>query len=301
MEFWPVNDNSVDLATRLVVHVSVLYSPTAVAAALEAGAPLSPSPSDARVPRVLVTREDPAPISAAVRLVHGEPVELPLLTTRWLAFELPVARTLESYDWIAFTSARALEAIAAKARTAGWSWPPQVAAAAVGDRTAHELQACGWMPECVSEEPSASGLVQALTRRGIVGARILFPCSSLAEPTFPAGVRAAGAMIDVLPVYTTTPVWATRPDDIRHLGQRLAAELARGCVVTCASPSAARALVELAQDAGIYELLRQIPIVVMGSTTAAAVARMGLQPVNAGGRTLAALARRAVEIGRGRP
>jgi len=257
-------------------------------------------PPDADAPRVLVTREEPEPVSEAVRLVHGEPVELPLLTTRWLAFDLPAGHRLETYDWIAFTSARALEAIATKAHASGWSWPPQAAAAAVGDRTAHELQARGWMPECVSEEPSARGLVDALVRRGVIGARILFPCSRIAEATFPAGMRDAGAMVDVLHVYTTTPIWADQPHEKRRLGQRLATELARGCVVTCASPSAARALVELSQDAGVAEPLRRTPIVVMGPTTAAAVAGLGLLVVDAGGRTLAAMARRAVEIGRQR-
>ena len=257
-----------------------------------------PQPPGAPAPRILVTREEPAPLAEAVRLAHGEPIELPLLATRWLDFELPGGRRLETYDWIAFTSARALAAVATKAEASGWSWPPQVAAAAVGDRTAHELQARGWMPECVSAEPSARGLVDALAERDVRGARILFPCSAIAESTFPDGMREAGAMVDVLHVYTTAPIWAEAPQEKRHLGQRLAAELARGCVVTCASPSAVRALVELAQDAGVFTPLSRTPVVVIGPTTAEAAAGLGLQVVQADGKTLAAMARRAVEVGR---
>lgn len=258
-----------------------------------------PSPlSPGTAPRVVVTREEPEPVSEAVRRAHGDPVELPLLATRWLAFDLPSGCRLESYDWVAFTSARALAAIATKARASGWSWPPQVDAAAVGDRTAHELQACGWMPACVSAEPSARGLVEALAAHGVRGARILFPCSAIAEPTLPDGMRDAGALVDVLHVYTTTTVWAEQPQEKRRLGQRLAAELARGCVLTCASPSAVRALAELARDAGAFDRLQRTPIVVMGPTTTQAVGSLGLRAVDAGGRTLAAMARRAVEVGR---
>ncbi len=250
------------------------------------------------VPRVLVTREEPEPVSQAVRLAAGEPIELPLLTTRWIEFDCPGGRGLEDYDWIAFTSARALEAIAAKAGAAGWSWPPQVAAAAVGDRTAHEMQARGWMPECVSEDASAHGLVQSLQARGVTGACILFPCSAIAEPTFPEGMRSAGALVDVVHVYTTEAVWLTQPDELPRMARQLAEELRRGCVATCASPSAARALAELALAAGAFDALQRTPIVVIGSTTARAVSDLGLQPVDAGGRNLGFMARKAVEIGR---
>ena len=77
-------------------------------------------------------------------------VEMPLLRTRWLDFELPLDKRLGDYDWIAFTSARALEAIVQHSKANRWSWPPVIRAAAVGDRTAHELQARGWMPACPS-------------------------------------------------------------------------------------------------------------------------------------------------------
>jgi uroporphyrinogen-III synthase len=249
-----------------------------------------------RTPKILVTREDPAPVSRAVRLAGGEPVELPLLATRWLAFELPAA--LEDYDWVAFTSARALAALAAKAEAERWLWPPRVPAAAVGDRTAHELQARGWIPECVSRQANARGLVERLRARGIGGARILFPCSALAEPTFPDGARAAGAVVDAVHVYTTETVWARDPVQMGALGRQVAQVLEGGCVATCASPSAARALAEIAAAAGAAAALQRTPIVAIGETTASAVRELGLRAVDAGGHDLALLARKAVEVGR---
>lgn len=246
--------------------------------------------------RVVVTREDPGPLVEAIALAGGEPIVLPLLVTRWLEFDLPVGRTPDDYDWVAFTSVRGLQALARVAERRGWTWPPEARAAAVGDRTGHELQALGWMPECVAEDSSARGLVQAMRALDLLGARVLFPSSTLAEPTLPDGLRQAGAEVDVVPVYTTEPSWTGSPEQLPLLGRDLGVALAHGCVVTCASPSAARALVDLAFAAGALEALRRTPVVVIGPTTARAVQALGLHPVPSGGTSLACLARKAVEV-----
>lgn len=225
-------------------------------------------------------------------------MELPLLRTRWLDFNLPHDHRLEDYDWVAFTSARALQAVLNRSKTERWTWPPQVRAAAVGDRTAHELQARGWMPACVSMGSGARSLVESLQDRGLTGKHILFPCSAIAEPTFPDGMRAAGAFVDVVPVYTTETVWTDDSEKKTMLAKRLAAELHQGCVATCASPSAVRALAELATVVEQAERLRQIPLVVMGPTTARTAADLGFHAIDAGGRSLSSMARKAVDIGR---
>ena len=249
-------------------------------------------------PRVLVTREDPAPLAEAIARAGGVPIVLPLLTTRWLPFALPDGRRLEDYDWVAFTSVRALDAVVRHVQREGWTWPPETRSAAVGDRTAHELQAQGWMPECVSETSTAQGLLECMTAHGMLGARVLFPCSAIAETTLPDGLRTLGASVDVLPVYTTTAVWDEAPEKLPFLARELATALQSRCVATCASPSAARALVDLAAASGTLEALRTTPVAVLGPTTARAARELGLRSVESDGRTLACLARKAVEIGR---
>jgi uroporphyrinogen-III synthase len=251
------------------------------------------------MPRVLVTREDPAPLAEAVARAGGEPVLLPLLETRWLPFALPTGMTLEDYDWVAFTSVRALEAVAREAERLGWSWPPQSRSAAVGDRTADELQALGWMPECIATDHTARGLVSCLSATGLLGARVLFPCSGIAEPTLPEGLRAVGASVEVLPVYTTVKTWEGSPEKLPFLSRELTEALRRGCVATLASPSAVRALADLGSAAGILNQLRAIPVAVLGPSTAAAAQEAGFRATQADGRTLACLARKAVELGLG--
>jgi uroporphyrinogen-III synthase len=257
--------------------------------------------SDHPMPRVLVTREDPGPLAEAIATAGGEPILLPLLSTRWLPFEMPGGRTLDDYDWVTFTSVRGFEAIARAAERLEWAWPPQTRSAAVGDRTADELTAHGWMPECVAPEGTARSLADCLvTSFPLLGARVLFPCSAIAEPTLPEALRAQGAVVEVLPVYTTVTVWADAPERLPFLTRELAEALAGGCVATCASGSAVRALNDLAFAAGLLDGLRLTPIAALGPTTAAVARSLGLPVTEAGGRTLACLARKAVELGASR-
>jgi uroporphyrinogen-III synthase len=260
----------------------------------------APTERARRAPAILVTREDPGPVCEAVRTAGGEPVDLALLVTRWLPFEVPGGRHLDDYDWIAFTSARALDALARRAVRDAWNWPPRARAAAVGDRTAHELQARGWMPECVSTGTGARGLVKALQARVGAGERLLFPCSTLAESTLPDGMRAAGAVVDVVHVYSTETVWERNPERKTEIAARLRNALREGCVPTCASPSAVRALVEAAEAAGVASQLRQMPLVVLGPTTANAARNLSLDPIDSGGKNVTSMARRAVEVARTR-
>lgn len=253
------------------------------------------------MPRVLVTREDPGPLAEAIAIAGGEPILMPLLASRWLPFELPGGTPLDDYDWVTFTSVRGFEAIARAAERQGWNWPPQSRSAAVGNRTADELTAHGWMPECVAPEGTALSLADCLvTSFPMLGARVLFPCSALAEPTLPDALRGQGAVVEVLPVYTTVTVWADAPERLPFLTRELAEALSGGCVATCASGSAVRALNDLAFAAGLLDALRRTPLAALGPTTAAVARSLGLAVAESDGRTLACLARKAVELGAGR-
>jgi len=248
-------------------------------------------------PCVLVTREDPAALAEAIAIAGGEPMPLALLATRWLGFRLPARTTLDDYDWVAFTSVRSVEAIVRESEQRGWSWPPESRCAAVGDRTAHELQALGWMPDCVAEDGTARGLLACLAAHGVLGARVLLPCSTIADPALAEGLTQAGARVEVLHVYTTVPAWADAPETMPFLARDLKGALEQGCVVTVASPSAVRALMDLAAAAGALDALRRTPVAALGPTTAAAARAVGLYCQEAEGRSLACLARKAVEMG----
>lgn len=247
-------------------------------------------------PAVLVTREEPRPVVEVVEQMGGRAVALPLLVTRWFDFHLPDHMTLDSYDYVAFTSARAMQALEAESERREWSWPPGSPAAAVGDRTAHELQAHGWLPICVSRQASARSLAMALIKRGIESKRILFPCSALSDGSLPDACRNAGAHVDVVPVYTTEPSWIGQPALEMEYQRLLRENLLQGCVITCASPSAVKVLGQLAESAGLHQRLVQAPVVVIGPTTERAARKRALQPIVANERSLASMARKAVEV-----
>lgn len=247
-------------------------------------------------PAVLVTREEPAPVLDAIEQAGGRGVALPLLQTRWYRFQLPDNMTLDSYDYVAFTSARALQALEMESERQEWNWPPRSPAAAVGDRTAHELQAHGWFPVCVSRQASARSLAMALIKRGIEGKRILFPCSALADGALPDACREAGAQVHVVPVYTTEPSWLGQPALEMEYQRLLRENLQQGCVITCASPSAIKVLEQLAEGAEVQKELARTPVVVIGPTTERAAHKRSLKTVVALERSLASMARKAVEV-----
>jgi uroporphyrinogen III methyltransferase/synthase len=249
-------------------------------------------------PPVLVTREEPGPVVEAIEQSGGRAVILTLLRTRWLPFQLPEDMTLDSYDIVAFTSARALQALDRVTRQREWNWPPASAAAAVGDRTAHELQALGWYPESVAPDASGRSLASTLIRRGVHGKRILFPCSALADAILPDACRSAGAQVDVMPVYTTEPAWTGRPAVQMELQRLLRENLEQGCVITCASPSAVKVLSDLATSGSLDSLLRQTPLVVIGPTTERAARKRSLRTEVSADRSLASMAHKAVEVAR---
>ena len=171
---------------------------------------------------------------------------------------------LEAFDWIAFTSARGVDAVVARAPAPGGR--PRVAA--VGDATAAALVAGGWPVDVIGRGDGAAGLGEALARAGLGGgARVLFPAGSLARDVLDRDLRALGAEVLRVEAYRTTP---TPPDRTEVRG-----DLARGVdVVTFASPSAVRALAE-ALDGRLAEALAPCAVVAIGPTTAEALGAAG--------------------------
>src|SRR5207247_990105 len=91
----------------------------------------------------------------------------------------------------------------------GWGLQPAALATgnvvAVGPKTASALGREGVKVALVAEETTAEGVLAALTDAGgLAGARVLIPCAQGAREVLPQGLRAAGAVVEVIPVYVTT-------------------------------------------------------------------------------------------------
>jgi uroporphyrinogen-III synthase len=178
-------------------------------------------------------------------------------------------RELGSFDWVVFTSANAVRAVAerlASLRLPADLAAPPPAVAVVGPATARALgeafprAAVALAPEA---ESRATGLLEAFQRHGAAGRRFLLPSSSRARGELADGLRASGATVVVVEAYQT----ASPPDLPRLLEDCLAAG---PDLFIFASPSAVENLSAVAGGG-----LRGRPAVVIGPTTAEAARAAG--------------------------
>ncbi len=154
------------------------------------------------------------------------------------------AMSSDSYDWVVLTSSNAVTALEAVRRELDVEqspWPPPgTRFCAVGPSTAAALEAAGVTPDIVPSEYIGESVLAALLGAGgnLDRLRILLPRAAEARDVIPDGLRAAGAVVDVVEAYRTVPVKA---DD--EATRRLADRLAAGEVdmVTFTSSSTVRA------------------------------------------------------------
>ena len=116
---------------------------------------------------------------------------------------------LEGYDWLLFTSPRAVVAVRRLAAAAGIFLDPLAGlrVCAVGPTTARAVEdELGRGVDLLPERYVAEGVLEAVDRWGsIAGERILFPAAVVVRDTLPNGLRERGAHIDVVEAYRTIP------------------------------------------------------------------------------------------------
>jgi len=226
--------------------------------------------------RVLVTRPagQNADLAALLRAAGAEPVLVPLV--RIVEHDpVPLDAALEKlddYEAILLTSRPAARLVAARwhGRLALERRFPDVLC--VGEGTAREARRGGLPGRTLpGAAEDAEGMSAALTRGGgCRGRRYLFPCAEAARDVLPEGLRAAGAIVDVLPVYTTE---AAEVDEAWLAGELRGGRLD---LLSFASPSAVRSLVGRLGPK-TRDALQGVQIAVIGPVTASAVEAEGLR------------------------
>lgn len=189
--------------------------------------------------------------------------------------EAALAR-LDRFDWVVFTSARAVAAMgegrahrAARSATAAGGAPSTPRVAVVGPATARAATEAGWAVAVEGRGPGARGLAaEVAATHALAGARVLFPAASRAGSTVEEEFTALGARVTRVEAYRT--VVTPPPAD------RVRADLVAGVdAVAFASPSAVEA-VGRALGGEMAGLLAGVAVVCIGPTTAAALARRGV-------------------------
>jgi uroporphyrinogen-III synthase len=239
---------------------------------------------------VAVTRDEPGdgPLSRRLSALGARVFSWPSLSVRPVRDAAPLEsalRRIETYDWILFSSRRAVQAVTERVERC----PEGVQVAVVGESTAEELVAEGWPVHLVPEAFSAAGLLEELTRRHqIEGKSVLFPAGSIARDTIPTELGRLGARVERVTAYET------------HLAQldgaACAAAVEQGAVhaITFASPSAVNGFCE-ALGVRCDDVLQRVAVAAIGPTTAEAVQTMcGIEPVVARPSTIEGLVQAVV-------
>lgn len=236
---------------------------------------------------VVVTRAEASdgPLSRELRSLGLEVLSWPAVSVTVGdagALEAALAQ-LAAFEWIVFASRHAVAAVLDRIPTP----PAQLKVAAVGRATALTLTQRGWPVQLTAAEASAAGLIGAFAaqwRAGAQGVRVLYPASSRALPTIPAGLRQLGASVTQVEAYRTEGAAL----DVRECR----AWIERGGLgaVTFASPSAVTELARALGERDFARLLEQAPPVVIGRTTARELAARGLNATVAESATLHDLA-----------
>jgi hydroxymethylbilane synthase len=227
--------------------------------------------------RVLVTRASAQaePLVQALKAVGADPVAFPTIRIAPAAdptlLDAALARLAEGdYSWIAFSSANAVQHVAARLQATGRGADSLACAkvAAVGRATAEALTERGIVVALVASEQSGAGLGAAMTAAGVNGHRVLYPRGDLARDALVRALAAAGAIVDDVEAYRTLP-----EPDVDPYARRLA-ERGDVDVVTFASPSSVRNLA--AALGGDLSPLARARIVCVGPTTARTAVEYGL-------------------------
>ena len=174
---------------------------------------------------------------------------------------------LQSYDWIIFTSANAVELFMRRARVLGIDC--RVPIAAVGAATGVRLSHWNLTPARIPRTFRSEALLD-LFPMNLAGRRILIPRAETAREVLPEELRRRGAIVDVVTVYRTVKSAA----GLKNLRAVFANQRVDAVVFT--SPSAVRFFSE-ALGSGLTSALATIPIAVIGPVAEEAVASAGLK------------------------
>ena len=185
---------------------------------------------------------------------------------------------LYGYDWLILTSANAVNYFFKRLTALGHdaSSLDHLKVCVIGSATAESIGALHVHVDLIPTEFKAEGIFSALERfiggsEAFKGLNILLPRASVARDFLPKALKAAGARVDVVPVYRT----ALPPDLDRG---RVAAMLSGGAdCIAFTSASTVKNLAGLFDTHDLGAVLEGVTIACLGDVTAATAADLGLR------------------------
>ncbi|HTA92272.1 MAG TPA: uroporphyrinogen-III C-methyltransferase [Polyangiaceae bacterium] len=211
--------------------------------------------------------------AVAIRARGAKPVLLPAIEIREPEDPAPLERAitrLRDFDWVLFTSANGVELFMRALGRAGLDARAFASAkiGVIGPKTAAALQRFGLVADVTATEFVGEGLARAVLARG-APQRVLVARALVARDTLPELLRAAGANVEIAPVYRT--VSADAGAALRASFQK--AELD---VALFTSSSTVSAVVE-ALGSEAPELLSRVTVASIGPITSQTLAERGVK------------------------
>lgn len=226
--------------------------------------------------RVIVTQAaDSAPLVTALERRNVEVWHVPVMKTALPEDTANLAEAIadwERFDWVAFTSKRAVAPVVEALRDRTLGRGPKVAA--VGPATKSEVERFGWRVEVTAPERTGANLADAIATAGpIEGACVFFPRSEIARDSLPTRLRELGAEVTEAVVYRTVPAVFDAE------GVRSAIERGEVAALTFTSPSAARFFAEQVEPNMWADPSNRVLVAAIGPTTEEALRELGVGKV----------------------
>ena len=223
--------------------------------------------------QIVVTRAraQASELSAKLRTLGAEPVEVPTIALQALDdySEVDAAiRELNTYDWIVFTSANAVEFFMDRLFHSPHDLRDlRAKICAIGPATAAVVGTLHLNVDMMPADAVAESVVSAFQSVDVAGCHILLPRAASAREVIPEALRARGATVDVVDVYRNVV-----PEDSRHLAQEIFSRDRKPDWVIFSSSSTVKNLLAITPA----ESLRGVKIASIGPITSKTVRMHGL-------------------------
>jgi len=227
--------------------------------------------------RVVVTRSrDQASVFSEMLIDKGaKPIEFPSIHVippkSWAELDRAI-NTLESYDWIIFTSANAIRFFMERLRSLGRDVRQLkgVNICAVGPRTAEALDHFSLRADLIPEEFKAEGVLSALGGADVKGRRFLIPRAKVAREIIPEKLRELGAEVTVATAYENVKP-AGDVDRVKRLFEEK-----KIAALTFTSSSTVHNFVEMIGKKEYKSLIDGVVVACIGPVTAKTAGQFGM-------------------------
>lgn len=223
--------------------------------------------------RILITRSrsQNSGLAAGLEVLGAIPILIPTIEIVPPESYDPldtVLAEIESFDWLLFTSANAVEIFEQRRNP---SLTPRKIAV-IGPATAHAVQEIGLKVDLVPPRFVAESLAEAIMPE-VFGKRVLLIRATEARDILPEALAAAGAEVTIAPAYSTQiPL-----DSVATVQRLFSATEELPDAITFTSASTARNLIDLLHAANLT-MPTGIALVSIGPITSQALRELGSAP-----------------------